>query len=337
MGTAGRLGIGAIWGIALWMAMPLAAGLASAQEANLRLEPPGQANLGELDDGGMAPGRGPSSAERSPWPLLGPADRRSQTRAAEGREWTELERLAGTRCVYGADVAIPPYPEPAWYTRVDYFHWNERLDGADFVNEHGALVTLGYVRRVGRERFRFELFGGDVHYDGGAMFEDGTSEPLTATTGYLGVRGEYDLLFEPDCLPAVSLLAGIGTRLWVRDLRGGTTSSGIPVFGYQETWWSVYPYIGVEKRRAPGGLFEFYWGGRIGCTPINYQYATWFDVPVYPRIGITGQAEAGVRGDWLFLAAFFEAMTWSQSNVAQDSFQPDSRMLTVGVKAGVSF
>lgn len=319
------------------MAVALAVCRASAQEAIGRLEPPGQATLGALDEGALVPARRPPAAESSPWPPLGPTDRRARARAAEGQDWTELEQLAGTRCAYGPDVAIPPCPEPAWYTRVDYFHWNERLDGADFVNEHGVLVTLGYARRVGRERFRFELFGGDVHYDGGAMFDDGTSEPLAATTGYLGVRGEYDLLFEPDCFRAVSLLAGIGTRLWVRDLRGGTTPSGAPVLGYQETWWTVYPYIGLEKRRTPGNGAEFYWGGRIGCTPLTYQYATWFDVPVYPRIGITGQAEAGVRGDWLFLAAFFEAMTWSQSSVAQYSFQPDSRTLTVGVKAGVSF
>jgi len=37
-----------------------------------------------------------------------------------------------------------------------------RMDGQDFVNEDGPLVTLSYVRHIGLERFRVELFGGSV-------------------------------------------------------------------------------------------------------------------------------------------------------------------------------
>ncbi len=40
--------------------------------------------------------------------------------------------------------------ESTWYTRVDYFHWNESSDGMDFVNEYGTLITLGYMRRGNR-------------------------------------------------------------------------------------------------------------------------------------------------------------------------------------------
>ena len=61
--------------------------------------------------------------------------------------------------------SVPPSPA-SWYTRVEYYHWNERIGGTDFVNESGALFTLGYSRQIGIERFCAELFGGDVHYDG---------------------------------------------------------------------------------------------------------------------------------------------------------------------------
>ncbi len=37
------------------------------------------------------------------------------------------------------------FRESSWYTRIDYFHWNERLDDADFVNEYGTPVTYERV------------------------------------------------------------------------------------------------------------------------------------------------------------------------------------------------
>src|SRR5262245_56773807 len=49
-----------------------------------------------------------------------------------------------------------------WYTRQEYFHWNERFQSVDLVNETGLLMTLGYQRRSGVERFRGELFGGTM-------------------------------------------------------------------------------------------------------------------------------------------------------------------------------
>ncbi len=227
--------------------------------------------------------------------------------------------------------------ESTWYTRVDYFHWNERLDGADFVNEHGVLPTLGYVRRFGSERYRFELFGATVDYDGAAMFDDGTSEPLFSSTNYLGVRGEYDLLIEPDFWPQVSFFVGLGTRFWIRDLKDGFSVFGSPVAGYQETWWTIYPYLGVEKRRILRDGMEFYGSTRIGFTPLTYQRVSYFDVTLYPKTGVTAQAELGLRGRRLFVAGFFEMMTWTQSATVRDALQPDSRMFTVGLKTGFSF
>lgn len=227
--------------------------------------------------------------------------------------------------------------ESTWYTREEYFHWNERFDRADFVNEYGLLITLGYQRRVGAERYRAELFGGTMHYDGGAQFEDGSTEPLTSKTGYLGLRGEYDFLIEPDWLPKTSLLLGVGTRFWFRDLRDGLTESGVPVTGYQEMWWTIYPYLGAETRRVLGNGPEFYISSRIGCTALTYEHATFFDAVLYPKTGITGQLEAGLRGRHFFCSAISEVLTWRQSAVARGALQPESTLFTVGLKAGVNF
>ena len=198
-------------------------------------------------------------------------------------------------------------------------------------------MTLGYVRRVGPERFRAELFGGSVHYDGGVQYYDGTTEPLSSHTNYLGLRGEYDLLLEPDWLPRASFFLGIGSRFWFRDLVDDVTESGAWVEGYQETWWTVYPYIGIEKRRVLQSGAEFYGSGRIGLTALTYEHVSLDDVTLYPRMGLTGQLEGGLRGRNLFLAAMVEVMTWEESAVARDLLQPRSVMFTAGMRAGFSF
>lgn len=250
-----------------------------------------------------------------------------QPSGAAGADW-EL----GVASAFGSRLV-----ESTWYTREEYFHWREEFGGVDFVNEYGLLVTLGYQRRVGSERYRAELFGGTMHYDGGAQFEDGSTEPLESKTGYLGVRGEYDFLIEPDWLPKTSLLIGVGTRFWYRDLRDGMTESRVPVLGYQETWWTIYPYLGVETRRGVDQRPELFISSRIGCTAITYEHATFFDAVLYPKTGLTGQLEAGIRGRRFFCSAISEVFAWRQSAIARGALQPQSTLFTVGLKAGVNF
>jgi hypothetical protein len=244
---------------------------------------------------------------------------------------------ATTPSARSAIAAPESLTESTWYTRIDYFHWNERLDGEDFVNEDGPLITLGYQRRIGPERFRGELFGGSVGYNGGVDYEDGTSEPLKSHTNYLGVRAEYDLLYEPDWSPAASFFVGVGSRFWFRDLPDDYTASGNLVWGYQETWWTIYPYLGVETRRTLDDGFEFYISSRIGATVITYEHVTWDDVTLYPKPGLTGQLDLGVRGRHLSLSGFFEGMAWGESPIQRGSLQPASRMLTAGLRGSLSF
>ncbi len=226
-----------------------------------------------------------------------------------------------------------------WYFRQDSFWWNERLDGTDFVNEYGPLSTLGYQRRSGIERFRVELFGGTVSYDGAAQYEDGSLEPyhLSNGTNYLGMRGEYDLLLEPAGWSRIRGVLGVGTRFWVRDLHDAITPTGNAVFGYQETWWTFYPYFGLETRDSTEPGWKFFGSARFGITPLTYQHATYFDTTLYPRCGLTGQAELGIRFEKCSVSAFIEAMTWGESAEVRGSLQPDSQMVTVGGKLGYTF
>ncbi|HEX3725583.1 MAG TPA: hypothetical protein VHV08_05045 [Pirellulales bacterium] len=231
----------------------------------------------------------------------------------------------------------PRLVEGTWYTRIDYFHWNERIDGSNFVREDGPLWTLGYQRRIGPERFRAELFGSKVHYSSGIQFDDGTVEPLSSMTDYLGLRAEYELMYEPVAWPHLSVFGGIGTRFWIRNLPDIITDMGDFVRGYQETWWTFYPYMGLERRRTLTPDVEFYARGRIGVMAFTYEHLTIDQVTLFPRPGITGQLEAGIRGPRLFLSAYFEAFQWQQSAVVRDWLQPNSRMFVVGLKTGFSF
>ncbi|HEY2761125.1 MAG TPA: hypothetical protein VGI75_10285, partial [Pirellulales bacterium] len=153
-----------------------------------------------------------------------------------------------TPTVIREEVPVPAVDnrvlESTWYTKIEYFHWNEQIGGENLVNETGPLFTLGYQRRVGCERFRAELFGSQVDYSGGYLDNMGDFHPLDSVTNYLGVRGEYDLLLEPETLPDVSFFVGLGTRIWNRDLP--ETSVTVAT---QEDWFTFYPYVGIERRR----------------------------------------------------------------------------------------
>jgi len=207
----------------------------------------------------------------------------------------------------------------------------------DLVNEYGTLFTLGYMRRVGIERFHAAVFGATMQYKGYGQDYDGTLEPLSSATGYLGALGEYDLHIEPDSWPTVSLFVGVGTRFWIRDLKDGITDYDNASYGYQEVWWTIYPFLGLEKKRSLNSGVEFYYSGRIGCTAMTYQYDTWGGVALYPKPGLMGQLEGGLRGQTAFISIFTEVMSWRQSDMVEGWFQPNSTMITIGLKTGFCF
>ena len=126
----------------------------------------------------------------------------------------------------GADLVVCPFKpiESNCYGRVDYFRWIQPRNGADQLTESGALYTIGYVRRMEGERLRGELFGGAMTFSG-AVTDSGTLDPFQSSTSYIGVRGEYEHLWNLyDQWPAVFL--GIGTRIWDRDMRDAVSQSG---------------------------------------------------------------------------------------------------------------
>jgi hypothetical protein len=244
--------------------------------------------------------------------------------------------------IYPPPAAAQPQsacPLPAtWYTRIDYFHWNEKILSMDFVNESGALFTVGYQRQVGIERFRGELFGGVVDYEGFGQFGNGGLDPLASNTGYLGLRGEYELVLAPAAWERhLEFLAGFGSRFWIRDLHDGTADDGSPVFGYQETWWTFYPYLGLQTNSTLSSGLDFYTESRVGATVLTYDFASIGDRPMWPTPGLMANVEIGLRGSCFYAAARAEVMRWEDSPIVQDAYQPRATLYTLGGRFGVMF
>jgi len=227
----------------------------------------------------------------------------------------------------------------AWYVRLDSFRWSERIDSVEVVNESGMLVTIGYQRRIEDWRPRLELFSGSMDYDGHAVFEDYIVPYEQANgTGYLGFRGEIEYLIEPESWSHNRIVLGIGTRLWRRRLHNGRLPSGELVAGYDETWCAFYPYLGLETReqRFSGPRLRLFGSARIGLTPFTFENVS-IGPTLHPDSGLTAQCEAGVRNERFVASVLLEIMTWEESAVVRDYFQPASSMATLGGRFAYRF
>jgi hypothetical protein len=229
--------------------------------------------------------------------------------------------------------------QSAVYTRIDYFTWREDVGGSKILDESGPLVGLGFVTSSPFRRFRAEVFGGVVQYNGGVMWDDGTEEPLQSTTGLLGCRAELDFLHHFVNYPSTAIFLGLGTRFWDRNLRDSTTDSGGTVIGYDELWWTLYPRIGLETEQPFLFGSKFFASASGGCTVFTLQDIHRFGVTLFPKIGPQFQAEMGIRGDRTFFSVVVEGMKWFESDTKGDQqfFQPESFMFTVGARAGYVF
>ncbi len=231
--------------------------------------------------------------------------------------------------------------ESTLYTRVDYFHWNETSGGQDFVSEGGPMVTLGYQFRHRAQRWRAEVFGAETDAGYQLAFPGDPDDFVTSYRSYLGTREEYELIYDPQIFPSLSIFGGLGSRFWIRNIPNTLSKNDYAIGGYEEKWWTLYPYIGLETRRTMDKDAEFFFMGRIGLTAYTLETATVTDLWLNPTAGATGQLEGGIRGQAIFLSAFFEGMGWGESaQKLSGGFywsQPKSQFYTIGLKTGYAF
>ena len=121
----------------------------------------------------------------------------------------------------------------------------------------------------------------------------------------------------------------------------GTDAQGNAVPSIQETWWTIYPYLGLETHHRLGDALEVYTESRVGTTAVTYQFSSTDTNPLWPKPGVVANTEIGLRGPRFFVAGRFEVMTWSPSPLvmgsASESNQPNSVMYTAGGRLGFTF
>jgi hypothetical protein len=108
-------------------------------------EPPGFRQSGTSSD--------ESVAHRLPWPTTGPITATSPPLSGAAPVATTQPMIAPaapTPAALDTSTNLTRLAETTWYTRIDYFSWTERLDGANFVKENVKCFSgNGTIRSVG--------------------------------------------------------------------------------------------------------------------------------------------------------------------------------------------
>ncbi len=290
----------------------------------------------------QAPGGGPPLPSFIPQPTLSPQQQQQQPPppwlAATGGYQSESlpppNQAGATGCwtpqgCFKPSRYLPP-PVSTWYTRVDYFHWTERYHARNLLDEQGPLFTLGYTHQWGDMRVRAEVFGGDVQYTGAAQYSNGTTIPLTNRTIYYGGRAEYDWFCNLRTIPGSNCSSGWASAAGIAICPTPTPAESRSRVTTKPGSRSIP--ISVSKlaatRRGPGSFTA----ARIGVLAWNFNYAG--GDMLYPRPGVTALLEEGVRVRNFTVTGWAETFGWARSGVHNGYLQPNSTMLTVGVKAG---
>ena len=224
-----------------------------------------------------------------------------------------------------------------WFAQVDYFLWREtvEIEGTRYklLDETGPMFSVGYHAHTPRKRYRIAIFGGSPAYDGATM----DYEPLSSQTDYIGVVGEYDFRWPLFGSPRYGFFAGIGTRLWSRNLQNSFTDSGRLAIGYKETWWTIYPRVGLDSMRQFSNGVQLYSSGSIGYTAYTVENIELFDETLHPEGDFYTRAEIGLRYQRLFLSLMVERFRWNKSDDKRGFYQPRSTMISAGMFLGYHF
>jgi hypothetical protein len=201
---------------------------------------------------------------------------------------------------------------------------------------------------------RFELFGGDVDYDGETL--PPVVEPVKTDVVYIGSRQEIDLgyRFHYDAVRLEPFL-GAGFRWGLRDLRSSTTASGRASSGYTEAWQTVSGRFGLRGRyQVPAGVeifaeggakYPFYTGNSIDFTGYlvqNDPSTKWSQTATFhPGSRWSGFGETGVTYRHVRITLFYEGFRFAPSAFKlvgpKYYFQPESSSDIIGLRLGWAF
>lgn len=230
------------------------------------------------------------------------------------------------------------------YLKVDSVTWKEFSDtGSQLLKETGELYGLGISGKTDRHNAwtfmgKFELFGGGLDYDGQTQI--GT--PVQTDSDYLGLNmvGTMGWNFVVSDKASIEPFGGLGFRYWSRDLQSTPTA-----IGYEELWWSFYSEFGVHGDYEVSDTVKLF--AEVGIIlPIKNEneadlsFAGLGKITLEPGNEASGFGEAGFRWKRLKVAAFYQGLRFSKSDLVQSGglvfWQPESEADIFGAYLGLS-
>jgi len=245
------------------------------------------------------------------------------------------------------------------YPSVQYFTWEEFLDGNRLLKEEGALFGIGGGVRLDLYRkglllnVKGEMFGGNVGYRGETQNLDNAAQngrPLKTDVTYFGTKLESDVGWRmPLAAGSVEPFAGIGYRWWLRGLENSTAidTTGIPfpVGGYTEWWQTVYTRLGLRGSCPVGSDLSLFAeaGGKypfLNRNSADFPGAGTVTIKPDPRWSVF--AELGARYGRFRPVLFYEGFRFGQSPPVQIGanrflIQPKSDSDVFGLNLGWAF
>ncbi|UCH52370.1 MAG: hypothetical protein JSW09_07000 [Pseudomonadota bacterium] len=201
-------------------------------------------------------------------------------------------------------------------------------------------------------RFEANFYFGRADYDGQTI----TGIPATTDNYYVGYGGEAMGGWRFGDTKGIDLLGALGVDVWRRDIRNGTTNSGLPTQGYIEDYLIAFGRLGLgayymsedwQAHLALGAKRPLWTYERVYLSDAGYDR----DITLRPgketsgfvRLQVDfGPGEASRR---VFAALFYDSWRFGASNTETASsgagtvsfMQPESHMDVIGLEVGMRF
>ncbi len=260
--------------------------------------------------------------------------------------------LAMPLAAFGSDTGFAAAEFEA-YGKIEHFTWKEYANGEQLLEESGPIYGAGGRVRIPltkavTAKFRGELFGGRVDYDG--QTSPG-NYPLTTDTDYAGVKLEADVGVDLAAGKKSDLgpFAGFGARAWERELQGNTfwnpdSQTTEYARGVTERWRNYYARAGINGAHTFSSSVKAFVTAGVKIPIYTENEAELTDsvfITLEPGNRVSGFAETGLEIGMVKLSIFYEGLRFSESDrVAFGNdyyYQPKSEADIFGINAGVTF
>ncbi|MCF8035494.1 MAG: hypothetical protein K9K62_01350 [Desulfobacteraceae bacterium] len=260
--------------------------------------------------------------------------------------------IAMPLAAFGSDTGFAAAEFEA-YGKIEHFTWNEYVNGEQLLEESGPIYGAGGsvrlpITQIVTAKFRGELFGGKIDYDGQTILGN---YPLTSDTDYAGVKLEADVGMDlvPGEKSEIGPFGGFGARLWQRDIQGNTfwnpdSQTTEYARGAAERWRNYYARAGINGAHAFSRRLEVFVTAGVKIPIYTENEAELTDsvfITLEPGNRVSGFAETGLEIGMVKLSIFYEGLRFSESDrVAFGNsyyYQPKSEADIFGINAGVTF